>query len=73
MIRSSLSGRKQAYLSVLHVLISPVCLNTDYVTQCMINSANIPLIKNNCVNTSDQNNYTGIVLSSVISNVLELL
>ena len=39
--------------------------------QSMINSGIIPLVKNNCCDLIDKNNYRSIALSSTISKVFE--
>ena len=43
----------------------------SYMSQSMINSIIVPLIKNKCGNLTDKNNYRPIALSSITYKVFE--
>ena len=70
-----LSGESLKYAHPLLCLLLSIgftCMFKHcYIPQCMINSVIIPLIKNKCGDQTDKNNYRPIVLSSIISKVIE--
>ena len=43
----------------------------SYMSQPMINSIVVPLVKNKCGNLTDKNNYRSIALSSITSKIFE--
>ena len=58
-------------LSVLLSLCFSLCLSHGYLPPAMIKTTIVPIVKNNCGNISESNNYRPIALATIISRLFE--
>ena len=70
-----LNGEGLKYADLLLCLLLSICYTCmfkhSYMPQSMIYSIIVPLVKNQCGNLTDKNNYRPIALSSITSKVFE--